>query len=274
MSEQLSSQQEASTDVLFDERDGIARITLNRPTSMNAITQSMREGVRDGFLAAQATDDVKVVVLTGSGDAFCGGGDLSVLKSKLDQPPEAPSTDFQITPTQNEAIEAIAACSKPVIAAINGPVAGGGLGMALACDIRVACDDAKFSLAFARLGLCPEWGMSYFLPRLVGEQKAKELFWLAPRLSAEEAFDLGLVSELVARDALVERVDKLASEIASRPPVAVTLSKRVLSRSLDCDLSTMLSLESWARNICTSTEDFREAVRALAEKRKPLFKGH
>ncbi|MEO0438622.1 MAG: enoyl-CoA hydratase [Pseudomonadota bacterium] len=260
-------------DVLLTVEEGIARITLNRPDSLNAITQSMREGVRDCFLATQAREDVKVVVLTGAGDAFCGGGELSVLKSKLAQPLEVATPAFQTKPTQNEAIEAIAACGKPIIAAINGPVAGGGLGMALACDIRIASASAKFSLAFARIGLCPEWGMSYYLPRLVGVQKAKELFWLAPKLSADEALQLGMVSELVAQEALSDRVTKLASSIASRPPLAISLSKTVLNQSLDCELETMLNLESWARNTCTSSEDFREAVSALAEKRKPEFKG-
>lgn len=264
---------EASSDVLFSVDNGVARITLNRPEAMNAITQAMREGLRDSFRQAEARDDVRVVVLSGAGTAFCGGGDLKVLKSKLDAAAEEEKPQQKIRPTQDEAIEALDACSKPVIAAINGPVAGGGMGMALACDIRLASTGARFSLAFSRLGLGPEWGLSYYLPRLVGVQKAKELFWLAPKMNAEEALALGLVSEVLAPRALESRVQELALELASRPPVAVKLSKTIFNRSLESELATMLHLESWVRNTCISTDDFKEAVDAFAERRTPSFKG-
>ncbi len=254
-------------------QDQVAVITLNRPEQSNAIVSEMREELLDAFLVSDASDEVRAIVLTGAGDAFCAGGDLHAMKNAIESGDSWVDTEHRIMPVRNKVVLAMHRASKPLVAGINGAVAGGGMGMALACDIRVASSDAKFSMAFSKLGLHPEWGLSYFLPRIVGEARAKELIWLAPKLSAAEALKLGIVSQVVDADDLLPATMDLARSLAAGPPVATRLSRKSLSRSLGLSLEETLDMETYAQNICMASEDFREGVTAVVEKRPPKFIG-
>ncbi len=259
--------------VLYEVNEKIAVITLNRPDHMNAIVQEVREGVLESFQKASRDKDVRVIVLTGAGKVFSGGGDINQMKKFQDDDYRASTIEHKTMPTQNHAILAMYRTEKPIVAAINGSVAGGAMGMALACDIRIASSKAKFSMAFNRIGLCPEWGMAYNLPRIVGEDKAKELIWLANKLTAEEALDLGIVSKLAEPEEVLDTAMTMARELASRPPVAVRLTKKILNHSLSSGVDAMLDMESYARNICIHSQDFKEGIAAMVEKRPPVFKG-
>lgn len=260
--------------VLYKVEERVATITLNRRERMNAITAPVRTGVLEAFMRASADEKVRAIILTGAGEAFCAGGDTKEMrKAVLEKGAGYNDTEHKVMPLQNKAILAMHRTEKPIIAAVNGPCAGGGMGMALACDIRIASTKAVFSAAFSRIGLCPEWGMTYYLPRIVGEDRAKEIVWLGERIFAEEAHELGIVTKLTSPETLMPTVSELAKTLAARPPYSVRLSKKGLSRSLVSSIDDMLDFESFSRIACLASEDFKEGVAARAEKREPDFKG-
>ena len=250
----------------------VAYLTLNRPERKNAIGGTMREDIIAAFARAEADPDVRAIVLTGAGSAFCAGGDVKDFARAFEQGIGRPLKE-KIEPVRDRIVLAIFEATKPVIAAVNGPAAGAGMNIALAADIRLASTTALFSQAFVRRGVHPDFGGTYFLPRMVGLEKACELMFTGDSIDAEEALRLGIVSRVVAPDQLMPAAAQLAARIAAGPPIAIRLVKRCLRQSANASLRDTLERETAAQNLCFDTEDAREGMRAFVEKRAPVFRG-
>jgi 2-(1,2-epoxy-1,2-dihydrophenyl)acetyl-CoA isomerase len=258
--------------LLYEVQDRIATLTLNRPERLNALSDTLRDDLYDAVTKSASNPAVGVLVITGAGRGFCSGGDVKSM-SERDQAGQPPSTNERLAPMRDRIILAMRDCPKPVIAAVNGAAAGAGMNLALACDMRIASTAAKFSQAFVKRGIPPDWGGSYFLPRVVGTAKACELIFTAETIDAAEALKLGIVNAVVAPDELMAETYKLAGKIAAGPPVAIQLSKRAIYHNQDVDLRAALEFETFAQNVCKDTEDAKEGVRAFVEKRAPVFRG-
>ena len=259
---------------LLVERTGpLATITLNRPDARNAIDLTMRQELVAALDEVEADAAARVLILTGSGGHFCAGGDVKAMNdSKEGRAPARPLED-KVAPLRDRVLLAMRDAPKPVIAAVNGAAAGAGMNLALGCDIRLASTAAKFTQAFVKRGLHPDWGGTYFLPRLVGMAKACELIFTGEIIDAQEALRLGIVNAVYAPEELMPAAYELARKIASGPPVAIRLAKRALYHSEETDLRGALEFETFAQNVCSETEDAREGIRAFVEKRAPSFKG-
>ena len=252
--------------------DRVATITLNRPERLNALSPTMRRELLEAVEQSDRDDDVRVMVVTGAGRGFCSGGDVKAMKENLDKKARNP-LDERIAPIRDRVILAMRGASKPVIAAVNGAAAGAGMNIALACDIRIASTEARFGQTFSRRGLHPDWGGTFFLPRLVGTAKACELIWSGKLIGAQEALELGIVSELAAPEDLMARTSEMAQTFAAGPPVAIRLAKRAIYRNMEAGLREALEFETQAQNVCTQTDDSREGILAFNEKREPEFTG-
>lgn len=258
--------------LLYQIENNIATLTLNRPERLNALGDTLREDLHDAILKVTDDDSVRAVVITGAGRGFCSGGDVKAM-SERDQAGRAHALVDQIAPSRDRCIAAMRDCPKPIIAAVNGAAAGAGFNLALACDMRVASTAAKFVQAFVKRGLHPDWGGTYFLPRLVGTAKACELIFTGEPIHAAEAYRLGIVNAVCAPKELMTKAYELAKKIANGPPIAIRLAKRAIYHSQDCDMRAALEFETYAQNLCRQTEDSKEGVRAFVEKRAPVFKG-
>jgi enoyl-CoA hydratase/carnithine racemase len=258
--------------LLYDVKDRIATLTLNRPDRLNALGGTLREDLYAAIIAAGADPGVGVIVITGAGRGFCSGGDVKSMSEK-DQAGQSSTTDERLAPVRDRCVLAMRDCPKPIIAAVNGAAAGAGMNLALACDMRIASSAAKFSQAFVKRGLAPDWGGSYFLPRVVGSAKACELIFTGDSIDAAEALRLGIVNSVVAPDELMNAAYTLARKIAAGPPVAIALSKRAIHKNPDGNLREALEFETFAQTICKDTEDAKEGVKAFMEKRAPQFRG-
>jgi 2-(1,2-epoxy-1,2-dihydrophenyl)acetyl-CoA isomerase len=254
-------------DLILDKLCGVATITLNRPDRLNAlgpnttleIYQALEEAVRD--------PGIKVIVLTGEGRAFCAGGDFKdnflegFKKTTLER-------RQGIRAGVNKLVKFVIECEKPVIASINGLAVGGGTTIALACDIRIASEKAKFRLPFSGIGLTPEFGCTYLLPRLVGLGKALELLYTGDFVGAEEALRIGLINQIVAHEELKKATAEFAEKIAEKPAAALGMIKSLIYRSLSNDLATQLELEAFAISTAFKTEEHEKAVRAFLRNHK------
>ena len=258
--------------LLYEVQDQIATLTLNRPERLNALGGSLREDLHDAVLKSAADDNVRVLVITGAGRGFCSGGDVKSM-SERDQAGRTSTLKEKITPARDATIMAMRDCPKPIIAAVNGPAAGAGFNLALACDIRIASSAAKFTQAFVRRGLHPDWGGTWFLPRIVGTAKACELIFSGETIDAAEAYRLNIVNVLTSPEDLMSKTYEMARKLAAGPPIAIRLAKRAIYRNLECDLRAGLEYETYAQNTCRETEDSKEGVRAFMEKRAPKFQG-
>lgn len=258
--------------LIYEEQDHIATLTLNRPERLNALGDTLRDDLHHAIERASDDDAIRAIILTGAGRGFCSGGDVKAMNENKEQGQTSPLLD-RIAPSRDRTVLAMRDAPKPVIAAVNGPAAGAGMNLALACDIRIASSQARFGETFAKRGLHVDWGGTYFLPRLVGMAKACELIFTGEVIGAEEALALGIVTHVVDPDALMPTVRELALKIAAGPPIAIRLAKRALYRSQDTDLRAALEFETYAQNICRDTEDAREGIRAFVEKRAPKFQG-
>ena len=258
--------------LLYDVKDRIATLTLNRPERLNALGDSLRDDLLDAVLKAGADDEVRAIVITGAGRGFCSGGDVKAM-SEREKSGNAGAIREKFVPIRDRIVLALRECPKPIIAAVNGAAAGAGMSLAMACDMRIAASGAKFSQAFVKRGLHPDWGGSWFLPRIVGTAKACELILTGDTIDAQQAFDLGLLNAVVAPEALMDEAYKLARKIADGPPIAIQLAKRAIYHNEDVDLKAGLEFESFAQNITKETEDYREGVKAFVEKRAPKFSG-
>jgi enoyl-CoA hydratase/carnithine racemase len=256
----------------FDVTDGIATMTLNRPEKLNAFTLNMRLGLLEMLDECDRCDDVRVAILTGTGRGFCTGGDTSKMGDVADNHPHAIKENAWRN-TQAFA-KRIAQFEKPIIAAVNGIATGGGMDMALGCDIRVAAASARFAETYAKMGLVPGGGGGYFLPRIVGKARALELLWTADFIDADEALKIGLVNHVYPDDALMAETTKLAARIAAMPPLSIRLIKRTVNQSLTTDLMASLDLISSHLAIVRAGHDHPEAVSAYREKRKGDYLGY
>ena len=249
-------------------RDGaVQTITLNRPEVLNAFNAAMHRALQAALKEAARDEEVRAVVITGAGRGFCVGQDLTEFR-------EAPGDiGDRLRAGYHPTILALRTLEKPVLAAVNGPAAGAGLSLALACDLRVAADSASFVPAFVSIGLVPDSGGTFLTRRLLGYARAFE--WLATgrKLTAAEAHAWGLVSEVVEADRLVERTAALAAELAALPTRAIGMTKRLLDRAETATLEEQLELEAQLQSVATKTDDFREGVAAFLEKRPPRFTG-
>ena len=258
------------TTLVTEKKDQIGTITFNRPDVLNALSQlGFREFIQ-ALKEMDADDGIRVVVITGAGRAFSAGLDIDEARQG---PPE---TGLQVVPLQDTVAwipHIMRNMRKPIIASINGPAAGGGFTIALASDIRIASEDAKLGAGFVRVGLIPELGSSYTLPRLIGIAKACELIFTGKTVDAREAKAIGLVNEVVPRDELTAATYKMATEITKAAPMALQLAKKVLYQGLDSDLVSQLHFEQLGQSTCFRSEDFREGTQSFLEKRKPVFKG-
>jgi len=257
--------------IIFTIEGPIATIKLNRPEKLNAFGGPMREEILSALDVIAADDRIRVLVVTGQGRGFSAGGDIHHLKYLRENKDE---DGFRSILAKGEKItRSMRMLSKPVIAAVNGPCAGAGFSFALACDIRIASDKATFGPSFALVGLHPDWGGSWFLPKLVGSAKACELVFTGTMISAEDAQRIGLINRVVPDEQLMDSVMELAGTIAKNPPGVLRLAKESIYRSLSSDLETAFARESQVQLECFYSEDFLEGVTAFVEKRRPQFKG-
>lgn len=258
------------TTLLIEKKEQIGTITFNRPDMLNALSQlGFREFIQ-ALKEIDADDGIRVVVITGAGRAFSAGLDIDEARQG---PPE---TGLQAVPLQDTVAwipHVMRNMRKPIIASINGAAAGGGFTIALACDIRIASEDAKLGAGFVRVGLIPELGSSYTLPRLIGIAKACELIFTGKTMDAKEAKAIGLVNEVVPKDELTAATYKMAAEITKAAPIALQLAKKALYQGLDSDLVAQLQFEQLGQSTCFKSEDFKEGIQSFLEKRKPVFKG-
>jgi enoyl-CoA hydratase/carnithine racemase len=258
---------EAALPVLLEIRDGVATITLSRPQAANALSMELVGALGHMFSRARVDESVRAVILTGAGKAFCAGADL---KERRAMTLEETRSFLRLL---NSVVDAVAAFPKPVIAAINGAAFGGGLELALACDLRLAAEGAEMGLVETRLGIIPGAGGTQRLPRIVGVAVAKELILTGRRISAARARDLGLVSEVVAPDGLPAAAAKLAAELAGAGPLAVTQAKKAIDGGLDLAMAEALAHERECYELVLESEDRNEGLAAFAEKRPPRFTG-
>jgi 2-(1,2-epoxy-1,2-dihydrophenyl)acetyl-CoA isomerase len=258
--------------LLYEIQDAVATLTLNRPERLNALGDTLREDLHDAILRAADDPEVRAILITGAGRGFCSGGDVKAMDEAKESKRERPLSD-KVAPLRDKVVLAMRDAPQPIIAAVNGPAAGAGMNIALACDIRFASTTARFGETFVKRGLHVDWGGTYFLPRLVGMAKACELIFTGEVIDAEEALALGIVTKVVEPEQLMPAVRELALTIAAGPPIAIRLAKRALYHNQEVNLREALEFETYAQNICTETEDAREGIKAFVEKRPPMFQG-
>ncbi len=258
--------------LLYETKDHIATLTLNRPERLNALGGTLREDLTAGLTRAIDDPEVRVIVITGAGKGFCAGGDVKAMQDANEAGRGRPLME-RVAPSRDRTVLLMRDSPKPLIAAVNGAAAGAGMNLALACDIRIASTAARFSQAFVRRGLHPDWGGTYFLPRVVGMGKACEMIFTGQIIDADEARHLGIVSAVHAPERLLPATYELAAKIAQGPPIAIRLARRALYRNQEENLRSSLEFETFAQNICSETEDAREGIRAFVEKREPTLSG-
>ena len=264
----MAEETEESVLVEVDADSGVATVTLNRPDALNSLTVPMKQALLAAIRRLERDASVRAVVLTGAGRAFCAGQDL---RERLE--PGAAPLGVEVRQRYNPIIRAMRGLPKPIVGAINGVAAGAGASLAMACDIRVASDAATFSLAFGRVGLVPDSGATWFLPRLVGATRAAELALLNDPVSAADAVRLGLVGRAVPAADLATEANAIAVRLAAGAPKAIALTKRALNASWDRDLDAALEYEARLQDVAGRTRDHAEGLAAFMEKRPPRFTG-
>lgn len=254
--------------ILVRKAGPVATVTMNRPEALNFLDPIMAQEIESALADLEKDEEVRAVIITGAGRAFCAGGDVKFMKQ------EWPVYDLVVRMERVTGfIKAMLDLPKPIIASVNGPAVGAGCNIALAADLVLASEKATFCQVFTRIGLIPDCGGIYLLPRRVGMTKAKELIFTARTIEAGEAERIGLVNRVVPAEALEEETRKIAAELASGPTMAIGIAKRLLNQSYESDFETILQAENSNQVLLRKTEDHREGVRAFFEKRKPEFKG-
>jgi enoyl-CoA hydratase/carnithine racemase len=256
-------------NVLLARTGGVGTLTLNRPEKLNAFAGEMRREVADALDELEADTAVRVIVITGAGRAFCAGADVAYMAELIEK--QDTTSMAALVEAGRRVVMTIRRSAKPVIGALNGVAAGGGANLALACDVRIASDRASIAQSFNRIGLHPDWGGTYFLPRLVGPAKSLELMWDALPIDANECLRLGLVNRVVPHDLLAQTVTDYASMLAAKPALSISLTKRAVYDSLDHSLPQMLDYELEAQLQCFRSRDASEGIRAFVAKRTPVF---
>ena len=260
-----------SSPITLDIDNKVATITLNRPDVLNAINEEMLPPWFDALEECRTNTDVAVIVITGAGEAFCRGGDTTKLGAHT--MPSPVEIKQQFWDRLHRIPRKLAEIDKPVIAAVNGLASGAGVDVSLQCDLRFAAESASFRVSYTAFGLVPGNGGTYYLPRIVGEAKALELFYSAQPISAAEALDIGMVNQVFPDGEFMERSMAFAQSISRRAPLAMTLVKRAVKQSLSMDLNTHLDMVSSHMLITRPSEDHAEAIKAYEEGREPEFKG-
>lgn len=261
------------SDLLEQVKDGVAVLTLNRPDRLNAMSRPMLDALLEALPRLAEDPEIGVVVLTGAGRGFCAGGDVKAMAEGNELGGHTMEEKAQALRSRMETSRWLHEMPKPTIAMMRGPAAGAGLSLAMACDMRIASDTVRLGTAFARVGYSGDFGGSYYLTQLVGTAKARELYFTADLLDAQQALGLGLVNRVVADARLEEETMALASRLARGPRVAYRYMKRNMNAAESASLKEMLDLEAWHHTRTGMTEDHREAARAFVEKREPQFRG-
>jgi 2-(1,2-epoxy-1,2-dihydrophenyl)acetyl-CoA isomerase len=260
----------AFENITLIKEDGCAWLTLNRPDKLNALVGNAREEILAALDDAAQDDDVRVICITGAGKGFCAGGDINYMSELR----AANNVDAfkKLLESGRRVVTKIRAIEKPIIAMINGVAAGAGLNLALACDMRIAAETAKFSQAFMKIGLHPDWGGTFFLPRLIGSARAAELIFTGDLIDAQEALRIGLINRVAPVDQLQNATRELIAKLSRRPRRAMALAKRAIYRGLESDLAAMLDYETEAQLACFQSEDAAEGIGAFLQRREPEFK--
>ena len=255
--------------ILFDIDQGVARITLNRPDVLNSIHAAMSGEIQDALVQAEREREIRAVLLTGTGRGFCAGQDLDEVR------PGAAVDDFaaHARKVYTPLVRGLRALEKPVVCAVNGVAAGAGANLALACDLVLAAEEATFVQVFAKIGLVPDTGGSFFLPRLVGVARATALTMLAEKITARQAVDIGLIYRAYPAASLDQEASKLAVHLAAQATLGLGLTKRLLNATWDNDLEAQLELEAECQGAAGRSADYAEGVAAFLAKRKPVFTG-
>ena len=254
--------------ILFETKENVAWIRLNRPDKLNALTHDLSGEALDALEQCAKDPEVRAVVITGEGRGFCAGQDLNDFKTDAQL-----SVADHLRQNYNRLIQAIVDLPKPVIAGVNGVAAGAGASLTFACDIRVASDAASFTQAFVKIGLIPDSGGNWLLPRIVGYAKALELSITGDRIKADEALRIGLVNKVVPADEFAQELETYAQEMAKMPTLAIGATKRLMTQALQMTLRETLEAEADAQQEQAGSEDFREGVNAFMDKREPRFTG-
>ncbi|MBI4534376.1 MAG: enoyl-CoA hydratase/isomerase family protein [Candidatus Melainabacteria bacterium] len=258
--------------VLVETNDKVCVITLNRPDKLNSFSDELTFQLQDALKEASKDSKAHVVIITGAGRGFCAGQDLQS-RSISAEAGQRPQLGDSIKRRYNPIIVAIRRMEKPVIAAVNGVAAGAGASLALACDFRVVADNASFIQSFTKVGLIPDSGSTFLLPRLIGFTKALELMFTTDKLEAKEALELGLVNKLVPQDQVMKTALDFAGQLAKGPLKAFGLTKRAVNRAVFWDLEELLEYEASLQEIAGRSDDFQEGVKAFIEKRQPVYSG-
>jgi enoyl-CoA hydratase/carnithine racemase len=254
------------------EDSGVVTITLNRPEKLNAFIGHMRRDLAEALEAAGSDRAIRVIVITGAGRAFCAGGDVAFMADLIER---QDSEEFsRLLGAARRVVTSIRQMNKPVIASVNGPASGAGCNLALACDLRVASTAASFSQSFVKIGFHPDWGGTYFLPRVVTPNRACEMFFLGEVIAAEEALRLGIVNRVVAPEELETTTRQLAVSLCEAPALSIAAAKQAVYMGQSAELEEMLRYETEAQLRCFESQDAREGVLAFLEKRQPKFTGY
>jgi enoyl-CoA hydratase/carnithine racemase len=270
---EMSKAQQTYETILLDCENGIYKLVLNRPDKLNTLTEQMCDDLMDAFHLIEKDDSARVMIISGNGRAFSAGGDMTSLFLQMIEDRRSGRKAFDISLWLRDAALALHDLPIPTIAAMHGAAMGFGVTLCLQCDIRIASEDAILGMPFVKLGLIPEFGCTYVLPRLVGIAKASELVFTGKNIKAPEAKDMGLVNMVVPVAELSGTAQSLAENIAAGAPIAVRRAKEALQASYDSDIAHQLRIEAKGMVETLRSEDHEEAVRAFLAKRRPLFKG-
>ena len=248
----------------------VAWLTLNRPDKLNALVGTAREEILAALTDAEADSKVRAICITGAGKGFCAGGDINYMASLQENDDLA---GFEkLLSTGRQIVTKVRSLEKPVVAMINGVAAGAGLNLALASDIRIAGESARFSQAFIKIGLHPDWGGTFFLPRLIGTARACEMIFTGDVINAQTAYQIGLVNQVVADSELKTTTLTLLEKLVARPQKALALAKRAIYQGIEQNLDSMLDYETAAQTECFKSEDAKEGIQAFLQRREPQFK--
>ena len=261
--------------VRLEKDAGIAIITLDRPERLNALTPQMRVGIRTALEDADADEGVRAIILTGAGRGFCSGADVTTVAERTEMADDEPQRARLLQPVTTPRILALMrSLNKPTICALNGVAAGAGTGLALTCDVIIASDQARFRVAFTRMGLSPGDGLSYLLPRRIGTHRALELAYTNDLIDAKEMERIGLVNRVVPHDELMTAARETAHKMSQIPPLTLALAKQCIYKGAAApDIESQMMFEDLAGRTLAQTEDQREAQRSFIEKRQPVYKG-
>ncbi len=260
-------------DITYAVESGVARLTLNKPEKLNALSWGSWAEIENAIAMAEADDEAKVVLITGSGRGFCAGTDLTTSTQEHDWPSRPFIGRQEKMRSRYLATAQVYHCRKPTIAAVNGAAVGAGFSLAMACDIRVASEAARFSAIFVKRAIVADTGCTWFLPRLVGMEQALKMMYTGDIIDAAEALRIGLVSEVVPAEQLQDRSLALARQIASGPSLAIELMKRLAHEGMDRGLDAQIEMEQFLQGVTHNTEDAAEGRKSFLERREPVFKG-